>query len=277
MQAAAKPLTRDILRERLARKDDGADAQRTLAMGGVKEALERELKSAIGFSGKIAVVKGVEATDASYKACYRDENSGATLDLSLARADAECLVEAAFGGSLQSEPNAQRLLTRLDRKALSQVCAAVSRAFAEAISRYAPEKPVFTPDKPSEESDAPLWEMTTTLQWGGGRTARMFLRAPETLLANAETTGEGAQKWRHDIGSRVRQSAVALTAALPAEKVALSTMARLRPGDLLPLRAHVDSQITLSADGAPVFLGRLGRENGALVVKVEEGKWRTPE
>jgi flagellar motor switch protein FliM len=90
---------------------------------------------------------------------------------------------------------------------------------------------------------------------------------PYTRRPAAALSASGVENARSNPG--VAQTPIALDAVLDACPLTISEVSALQVGDMLGLVAEQASRVRIECDGKPLFWGSLGRQGGAMVVRVD--------
>lgn len=91
------------------------------------------------------------------------------------------------------------------------------------------------------------------------------IAAPKTSPKTGETSGE----WAERLNERVSRSEIALQASVALKPLPLGEISRLMPGDLIAFKQSGDIEVTLSANGTPLYTCALGRAGSRYMIKIE--------
>src|SRR5690606_13019293 len=90
-----------------------------------------------------------------------------------------------------------------------------------------------------------------------------------TLRAGMQTDrADREERWSQLLRNELEESEVELVARLGAANTTLAKLIDMRPGDVIPI--EFDGQVTVLADGIPLFWGELGQQRGCKVVRVRQ-------
>lgn len=118
------------------------------------------------------------------------------------------------------------------------------------------------------------------LDGGGGE---MHLTIPYSMIEPLrEVLDAGVQsdvtdqdeRWMKSLREEIMEAQIQLKGKLLEKKMRLSELARLKPGDIIPI--DMPESVLMLANGIATFRGKLGEANGNLAVKITE-KVRRPE
>lgn len=84
-----------------------------------------------------------------------------------------------------------------------------------------------------------------------------------------ERADAGKDDWTARLSDRVSRSEISLQAAVALQALPLGDISRLQPGDLIGFAARGDIEVTLSANGKPLYRCALGRAGARYMVKIE--------
>jgi len=91
----------------------------------------------------------------------------------------------------------------------------------------------------------------------------------DTLRAGMQTDrADREERWSQLLRNELEESEVELVARLGAANTTLAKLIDMRPGDVIPI--EFDGQVTVLADGIPLFWGELGQQRGCKVVRVRQ-------
>lgn len=143
-----------------------------------------------------------------------------------------------------------------------------------------------------DEADDPMPDFhaaAVTLDIGfGAISAPLTLIVPQAVLLKTrisvpaldKTANPKAGEWTERLSGRVSQSQISLQAAVTLAPLLLGEISRLQPGDLIAFTDNGDIEVTLSANGKPLYSCALGRAGTRYMVKVErpagpDENWKT--
>lgn len=146
-------------------------------------------------------------------------------------------------------------------------------------------------DYPEEEDDIiPNFHavaLTLDIEFGAV-TAPLTLILPQAILlkttfnaAKLDKKPDGANgDWSERLNDRVSKSQISLQAAVALQPLELGEISRLQPGDLIAFAHNGDIEVTLSANGRPLYTCALGRAGSRYMVKIEgqagpDENWKT--
>lgn len=147
------------------------------------------------------------------------------------------------------------------------------------------------PEHPEAEDD-PIADfhavaMTLDIEFGSVA-APLTLILPQSVLLKTKINPAKLDKksdpkkgeWTERLSDRVSKSQISLQAAVALQPLALGDVSRLQPGDLLAFAHNGDIEVTLSANGQPLYTCALGRAGSRYMVKVEgqagpDENWKT--
>lgn len=122
----------------------------------------------------------------------------------------------------------------------------------------------------------------------GAIIAPLTLIVPQAILLKTKIsapklgkkTGDKADDWAERLSGRVSQSQISLQAAVALAPLPLGDISRLQAGDLIAFAHNGDIEVTLSANGKPLYTCALGRSGQSYMVKVEgqagpDENWKT--
>lgn len=122
----------------------------------------------------------------------------------------------------------------------------------------------------------------------GALEASLTLILPQALLLKSRIRAARADEkndadgtsWTERLSHRVSRSEVRLQAAVALAPLQLGDISRLQPGDLIAFADRGDIEVTLSANGRPLYTCALGRAGARYMVKVEapagpDENWKT--
>ena len=144
----------------------------------------------------------------------------------------------------------------------------------------------------TDEADDPIPDFhaaAITLDVGfGAVVAPLTLILPQAILlktrisapALGKAANPNAEGWTERLSDRVSQSQISLQAAVALAPLPLGEISRLQPGDLIGFAENGDIEVTLSANGKPLYKCALGRAGARYMVKVEgqagpDENWKT--
>jgi len=147
------------------------------------------------------------------------------------------------------------------------------------------------PEHPEEEDDPiPNFHavaLTLDIEFGSVA-APLTLILPQSILLKTKVNPAKLDKksdpnkgeWTERLSDRVSKSQVSLQAAVALQPLALGEISRLQPGDLIAFAHNGDIEVTLSANGRPLYTCALGRAGTRYMVKVEgqagpDENWKT--
>ncbi|SOE18162.1 flagellar motor switch protein FliM [Hoeflea halophila] len=147
------------------------------------------------------------------------------------------------------------------------------------------------PEHPEAEDDpiADFHAVAITLDIEFGSVAApLTLILPQSVLLKTKINPAKLDKksdpkkgeWTERLSDRVSKSQISLQAAVALQPLALGDVSRLQPGDLLAFAHNGDIEVTLSANGQPLYTCALGRAGSRYMVKVEgqagpDENWKT--
>ncbi|MBU4531135.1 MAG: FliM/FliN family flagellar motor switch protein [Hoeflea sp.] len=143
-----------------------------------------------------------------------------------------------------------------------------------------------------DEADDPIPDFhaaALTLDVGfGAVVAPLTLILPQAILLKSRVSAPAlgkkanpnAEDWTERLSDRVSQSQISLQAAVALAPLPLGEISRLQPGDLIAFADNGDIEVTLSANGKPLYTCALGRAGTRYMVKVErqagpDENWKT--
>ncbi len=147
------------------------------------------------------------------------------------------------------------------------------------------------PDYP-EEDDDPIPDfhavaLTLDVEFGAVA-APLTLILPQAVLLKTTINPAKLDKqfdpnkgaWTERLSDRVSKSQISLQAAVALQSLELGEVSRLQPGDLIAFAHNGDIEVTLSANGTPLYTCALGRAGSRYMVKVEgqagpDENWKT--
>ncbi|MEM5494524.1 FliM/FliN family flagellar motor switch protein [Hoeflea sp. AS16] len=147
------------------------------------------------------------------------------------------------------------------------------------------------PEHPEEEDD-PIPDfhavaLTLDIEFGA-IAAPLTLILPQSVLLKTKTNAAKLDKksdpnkgeWTERLSDRVSKSQISLQAAVALQSLELGEISRLQPGDLIAFANNGDIEVTLSANGQPLYTCALGRAGSRYMVKVEgqagpDENWKT--
>tara|TARA_R110002020_G_scaffold5841_9_gene24053 strand:- start:14520 stop:15473 length:954 start_codon:yes stop_codon:yes gene_type:complete len=108
----------------------------------------------------------------------------------------------------------------------------------------------------------------------------VLLKTKITALAKGKQADANAEEWAERLSDRVSQSPISLQAAVALAPLPLGDISRLQPGDLIAFAENGDIEVTLTANGKPLYTCALGRAGTRYMVKVEkqagpDENWKT--
>ena len=147
------------------------------------------------------------------------------------------------------------------------------------------------PEHPEEEDD-PIGNfhavaMTLDVEFGSVAAPLTLILPQSVLLKTRIKPGKTDKKsdpnkneWAERLSDRVSKSQISLQAAVALQQLELGEISRLQPGDLLAFAQNGDIEVTLSANGQPLYTCALGRAGSRYMVKVEgqagpDENWKT--
>ncbi|MDF1608847.1 FliM/FliN family flagellar motor switch protein [Hoeflea sp. YIM 152468] len=146
-------------------------------------------------------------------------------------------------------------------------------------------------DYPDEEDDpiANFHAVALTLDIEfGAVTAPLTLILPQAILLKTKLNPTRLDKkadgaggdWSERLSDRVSKSQISLQASVALQPMALGEISRLQSGDLIAFAHNGDIQVTLSANGQPLYTCALGRAGSRYMVKIEgqagpDENWKT--
>jgi len=135
-------------------------------------------------------------------------------------------------------------------------------------------------DYPEEEDD-PIPDfhavaLTLDVEFGSV-TAPLTLILPQASLIKTKLNKAKLDKkpdgnkgdWTERLSDRVSKSQISLQAAVALMPLPLGEISRLQPGDLIAFAHSGDIEVTLSANGQPLYTCALGRAGSRYMIKVE--------
>ena len=147
------------------------------------------------------------------------------------------------------------------------------------------------PEHPEEEDDpiADFHAVALTLDIEFGSVAApLTLILPQSILLKTKLnpakldkkTDPNKGEWTERLSDRVSKSQISLQAAVALQPLELGEISRLQPGDLIAFAHNGDIEVTLSANGQPLYTCALGRAGSRYMVKVEgqagpDENWKT--
>jgi flagellar motor switch protein FliM len=147
------------------------------------------------------------------------------------------------------------------------------------------------PEHPDEDDD-PIPDfhavaLTLDVEFGAVA-APLTLILPQSVLLKTKINPTKLDKksdpnkgeWTERLSDRVSKSQISLQAAVALQSLALGEISRLQPGDLIAFAHNGDIEVTLSANGTPLYTCALGRAGSRYMVKVEgqagpDENWKT--
>ncbi|KJS10483.1 MAG: hypothetical protein VR78_14140 [Hoeflea sp. BRH_c9] len=205
------------------------------------------------------------------------------------------MVECLLGGSDPAELNiVARPLSNIELDMSLVVFEQLNDCLRKLVSADPKAKASVTKplsELPDEELDpAPDFHaaaMTLDIGFGALETS-LTLILPQALLLKSriraaridEKTDADANGWAKRLSHRVSRSEVRLQAAVALAPLPLGEISRLQPGDLIAFADKGDIEVTLSANGRPLYTCALGRAGARYMVKVEapagpDENWKT--
>jgi flagellar motor switch protein FliM len=147
------------------------------------------------------------------------------------------------------------------------------------------------PEHPEAEDDAiadfHAVALTLDIEFGAVA-APLTLILPQSVLLKTKVKSSKLNKkadgnkgeWAERLSDRVSMSQISLQAAVALEPLELGEISRLQPGDLIAFAHNGDIEVTLSANGQPLYTCALGRAGTRYMVKVEgqagpDENWKT--
>ena len=147
------------------------------------------------------------------------------------------------------------------------------------------------PEHPEAEDDAiadfHAVALTLDIEFGAVA-APLTLILPQSVLLKTKVKSSKLNKkadgnkgeWTERLSDRVSKSQISLQAAVALEPLELGEISRLQPGDLIAFAHNGDIEVTLSANGQPLYTCALGRAGTRYMVKVEgqagpDENWKT--
>jgi flagellar motor switch protein FliM len=147
------------------------------------------------------------------------------------------------------------------------------------------------PEHPEAEDDAiadfHAVALTLDIEFGAVA-APLTLILPQSVLLKTKVKSSKLNKkadgnkgeWAERLSDRVSKSQISLQAAVALEPLELGEISRLQPGDLIAFAHNGDIEVTLSANGQPLYTCALGRAGTRYMVKVEgqagpDENWKT--
>ncbi|AZZ90976.1 flagellar motor switch protein FliM [Hahella sp. KA22] len=74
------------------------------------------------------------------------------------------------------------------------------------------------------------------------------------------------ERWISALQQDILEARVPLNAAVVRQKISLRSLSRLKPGDVIPV--DMPETITVTANGVPIFIAKVGQCNGNLALKI---------
>ena len=122
----------------------------------------------------------------------------------------------------------------------------------------------------------------------GAITAPLTLILPQSILLKTKIIPTKHDRkpdankgdWMERLSDRVSKSQISLQASVALQPLALGEISRLQPGDLIAFAHNGDIEVTLCANGQPLYICALGRAGSRYMVKVEgqagpDENWKT--
>ena len=143
-----------------------------------------------------------------------------------------------------------------------------------------------------EEEDDPIPDfhavaLTLDIEFGSVA-APLTLILPQSVLLKTKINSTKLDKksdpnkgeWTERLSDRVSKSQISLQAAVALQPLQLGEISRLQAGDLIAFAHNGDIEVTLSANGRPLYTCALGRAGSRYMVKVEgqagpDENWKT--
>ncbi len=112
-----------------------------------------------------------------------------------------------------------------------------------------------------------------------GRTGRLKVVIPRSAVQSSRS---GSQRraadlqethdpnWRRQMEDGVKSADVKLRAVLEERRMTLKEIASLKVGQVIALKAGINTNIKLECNNEPLFLCRVGQSDGAYTVRVEK-------
>ena len=213
-------------------------------------------------------------------------NCGETLEVHVPRKTLLRLSGIVLGGDKDSAyGRPERKLTPLDQSIagafVDVFLASIEAALAAQGIAAAFEQPVKRPDVVFDQTEpAPSMGFLATIELLLDELVMpvlllvpsALLRAPDAgmLSAGVQTPATyplAVGSGRSDPG--VAQTPILLSAVLDACPLTVSEVSELQVGDVLALVAEQAARVRFECDGEPLFWGSLGRQGGAMVVRIE--------
>ena len=205
------------------------------------------------------------------------------------RAAAGLVIEAFLGGGAagRTPPDEARPFTSFDRalakRAGEEITGALEEVFAPLLEISLTIGDLGAPAvvEDVDEGEKPVLAARLTLD-ALGETGSVLMLLPQAAFAGLRACAlknggredpageEKSGKWRARLGARVRSAQVSCSAMIDGGEITLADVARLRPGQVLELRARAENPVTLMCDGAPLYLCELGQANGMFTLRVGE-------
>jgi flagellar motor switch protein FliM len=110
-----------------------------------------------------------------------------------------------------------------------------------------------------------------------GRGGEIHLTLPYAMLAPLKDTlragmqsdhADREERWSQLLRNELEESEVELATCLGTAQTTVAKLIDMRPGDVIPI--EFDGQVTVLADGIPLFWGELGQQRGRKVVRVRQ-------
>ncbi len=95
----------------------------------------------------------------------------------------------------------------------------------------------------------------------------------DTLRAGMQSDrADREERWSQVLRNELEESRVDITTQLGAAQTTVGKLIDMRPGDVIPI--EFDGQVTILADGIPLFWGELGQQRGQQVVRLSQMNMR---
>ncbi len=95
----------------------------------------------------------------------------------------------------------------------------------------------------------------------------------DTLRAGMQSDrADREERWSQILRNELEESRVGITTQLGAAQTTVGKLIDMRPGDVIPI--EFDGQVTILADGIPLFWGELGQQRGQQVVRLSQMNMR---
>lgn len=259
------------------------------ALPRIEHALADALADLIGARPQVACAKVERTTaarlhklvDAVAVNCLLAEAGTELVVVSLGHADALMLTDQVFGGSgARPGVRPERLSASADRVA-GRLVPLVGQALASVFDRGEPLQPAIRSDvlgklvSASDPGEFFLLAVTVSRDGQGDWGMRLILRPEQAARMMQGALHTGGSSRNGDAGNpeanRLPDVAMPLTAVLGEIRAPVARLARLAPGDILPLA--ISGQARLRIAEIEIARGQIGAADGQLALRLTHIAW----